>query len=93
MLNRNQIINKLVLIFVAEAIAMSINLQIHEHVYTFKYPVLTSVILGSILAVLVVVLYNHLLLRRKKVVEKELHELTRVMLRRLPESLEDMNRR
>jgi membrane protein YdbS with pleckstrin-like domain len=93
MVNRRQIIIKLVLIFVAEAIAMSINLWVHEHIYAFKYPVAANVILGATLAVLVVALYNQLLLRRKQIVERELHELTRVVLKRLPEKPEDMKRR
>jgi hypothetical protein len=93
MVSRKQITIKLVLIFVAEAIAMSINLWINEHVYTFESPLTANVILGALLAVLVVALYNHLLIRRKQIVERELHELTRVVLKRLPENPEDMKRR
>jgi F0F1-type ATP synthase membrane subunit a len=93
MVNRKQITIKLVLIFVAEAIAMSINLWIHEHFYAFKYPVTAHVILGAALAVMVVALYNQLLIRRKQIVERELHELTRVVLKKLPENPEDMKRR
>jgi hypothetical protein len=93
MVNRKQIIIKLALIFVAEAVAMSIHLWIHEHIYTFKYPVASNVILGATLAVLVVALYNQLLLRRKQIVERELHELTRVVLKKLPEQPEETKRR
>jgi hypothetical protein len=93
MVSRNQFLIKIVLIFVAEAIAMSINLWINEHVYALPYPVAANVLLGASLAVLVVTLYNKLLLKRKLIVEKELTELARVVLRKLPEDQDDLRRR
>jgi hypothetical protein len=93
MVNRNQVLIKIVLIFVAEAIAMSFNLWLNENIYTFKYPLAAHIILGSLLAVLVVTLYNHLLLKRKLIVERELTELARVVLRKLPDDKDDLRRR
>jgi uncharacterized membrane protein YccC len=93
MVNRNQVFIKIVLIFVAEAIAMSFNLWLNENIYTFKYPVAANVILGALLAVLVVALYNQLLLKRKIIVERELTELSRVILRKLPDDEDDLRRR
>ena len=86
MLNRRQTLIKIVLIFVAEAITMSLMYLVHTHLFPVRHPVVVNVIGGSVLAVLVVALYNHALLKRKQRIEAELHELTRVVLRKFPEN-------
>jgi len=88
MLNRNHLVIKILLVFFAEAVAMTTVYGFSELIHPIPHPLPTHIIAGAALAVLVVWLYNRHLLKKKQRVEEELQELTEVVLKKLPEEPE-----
>lgn len=83
---------KIMLIAIAEAIAMLVTYGFSTFVHPVENTMRAHVVSGAILAVLVVWLYNRQLKKKKKRVEKELQELTDVVLKKIPDSSDDKNR-
>jgi uncharacterized integral membrane protein len=89
MLNRKHLFMKIILIVIAEAIALSLTYGFSYYIHPIKYAMITHIIGGAVLAVLVVSLYNRRLKRKTRRVKKEIKDLTNTMYRKIPENMDD----
>ncbi|AIW03351.1 hypothetical protein CPT_Mater194 [Bacillus phage Mater] len=91
--NRKHLLIKIMLIIIAEAVALAINYGISKYIFHIHHFLAANIIFGAVLAVIVVWIYDKMLLRKKEKVEQELQELTDVVLKRLPQEKDDTKRK
>ncbi|AHJ87578.1 hypothetical protein Bp8pC_148 [Bacillus phage Bp8p-C] len=89
MLSRRQLVIKIALVVVAEAVAMAVTFGFSHYVYPIKYAMPIHILFGAALAVVIVGAYNRRLKKHKQRVEEEIKELTRVVLKQLPDDIDD----
>ncbi|AGB62622.1 hypothetical protein [Bacillus phage phiAGATE] len=89
MLSRRQLVIKIALVIVAEAIAMTATIGFSHYIYPIKHIMPIHIIFGAILAVVIVGTYNKRIKKRKKRVKEEIKELARVALKQLPDDIDD----
>lgn len=83
MINKlNNFYIKVLLVFVVEAVVALCTHMFIKSVLNLDPPLLVYVIEGSVFAIITVVLYDKLLQKKKKRVEKELKELTDVVFKK-----------
>lgn len=89
MKRHKHLIIKAMLILVAESVVMTGSWLFSTYVHPIEHTLRTNVVVGAILAVIVVLLYNRHLWKKKEQVEKELKDLQAVVLKKIPEAEED----
>ncbi|AXH71098.1 hypothetical protein BSP36_055 [Bacillus phage BSP36] len=83
MLNRaNKFYVKLLLVILTEGVVAGLTHLFSRYVYQLSHPVMIYVIVGAILAVIVVRIYDKRLLKKKKKVEKEIQDIADVVLKK-----------
>ncbi|QQO41424.1 hypothetical protein 015DV004_209 [Bacillus phage 015DV004] len=83
MINKlNKFYIKVLLVFVVEVIVALGTHMVFKNILSFDPPLLVYVIEGSAFAIITVVLYDKLMQKKKKRVEKELKELTDVVFKK-----------
>jgi hypothetical protein len=83
---------KVILVVLAETVAMLVNHGFSTFVHPIENTMRANVVSGAILAVVVVWLYNYRVKKKKQRLEEELKDLTDVVLKNIPDSKDD-NRR
>ena len=83
MLNHaNKLFVKLLLVLATEGVVVGLTHLFSRYVCELKHPIVVYVILGSILAVAVVWLYDRILVKKKEKVRKEIQEIADVALKK-----------
>jgi len=88
-----QIYIKLLLIIFAEAIAMAVNHGISRFIHPIEHKLTITIVVGTILAMVVVWMYDRRLKKKKQRVEKELQDLTDVVLKKVPDQQDNEKRK
>jgi positive regulator of sigma E activity len=89
MSNYRQLLIKVLLVFIAEAVAFTLIYSFTRYIHPLANATLIHVVFGAILAVVVVSLYNRRLQKKKEKVESELQDLTTVVLKKIPDEQEE----